>query len=219
VITEDKDFKQVIVGQQQSLAAWSSRSWTDDFTAKHYDTQARPTTGDALDVVIDSAGGIWQIGEFSSGIAHVAGEITHHDVPTARTFNSSTGLYEKVKPFGSSLFGVHNVPYTELGERVIEAGSAIWFTQGGGLLFSGTGNYSRLVRFDRNGVDSPATPDDDRMCAIHVPGDNSEVIGISWDGQRIWFLEGTRGVLGWFDPATWQWPCNNFLKLQRSSGN
>src|SRR5262249_27768103 len=142
VITEDKDFKQVIVGQQQSIASWASRTWTADFTAKHYDTQARPSTGDALDVVFDSAGGIWQIGEFSSGIAHVAGgELTHHDVPAARTWNASTSLYEKVKPFGSSLFGTHNVAYTELGERVIDAGNAIWFTQGGGLLFSGTGNY------------------------------------------------------------------------------
>jgi hypothetical protein len=213
VITEDKDFKQVIVGQSQSLATWSSRNWSTDFTSAFYDTQARPTTGDELDVAFDSAGDIWQLGEFSSGIAHVTnGALTHHDVPTARTWNASSGLYERVKPFGSSLFGSQtHVAYTELGERVIDTGSAVWFTQGGGLFFPGAGNYSRLVRFDRNGVDSTATPDDDRLCAIHVPGDNPEVIGIAWDGQRIWFLESSRSILGWLDPATFAWPCNNYL--------
>ncbi len=213
VITEDKDFKQVIVGQQQSLATWSSRTWSTDFTSAYYDTQARPTTGDALDVTFDSAGGIWQLGEFSYGIAHVAGgALTHHDVPTARAWNPSSGLYERVTPFGSGLSGnPRNVAYTELGERVIDTGSAVWFTQGGGLFFTGVANYSRIVRFDRNGVDSAATPDDDRMCAIHVPGDNAAVIGIASDGQRIWFLESSRKVLGWLDPATFAWPCNNFL--------
>lgn len=213
--TDDKDTKEVIVGQTDSLATWTSRTWSTDFTGAFWDTQTRPTTGDPLDIAFDSSGGIWQLGEFSSGIAHVnGGALTHHDVPLARTWNSSSALWEKMNPFGSSFYGLFYKTFkTDLGERVVDTGSAVWFTQGGGFYYPPPGDYSRLVRFDRNGVDSPGTPDDDRICAIHVPGDHTGIIGIAWDGQRVWFAE-SRGVLGWFDPATM--PCNNFLDYSNS---
>lgn len=219
VITADVDRKEIVAGARPSVPTWSYRPWSADFTAASYGTWQRPDTGDPLDVAFDPAGGVWQVGEFGTAVAHLEdGVLTHHSVPYARTWDSGTGLYERVKPYRICLFGgCGPTAISVLGERIIARGNAVWFTQGGDLLHESAGNHSRLIRFDRLASDDPATPDDDRLCAVHVPGDRNEVIGIAADGDRIWFAEsrffGGPAGLGWFVDDG-QVRCDNTLDYQ-----
>jgi hypothetical protein len=188
VITADEDNIQVVVGETASLVTWTNRAWSTDFTALTFDTQARPSTGSPLDVTFDSQGALWGLGEFSSGISRVSSNtLSHFEVPLARVSSSFTRTTPFASPFGTAENPRPPVSTTTLGERVTKAGNAVWFTQGGKLFHTGSNNHTRLIRFALDGVDLPSTPFDDRLCAVHVPGDNNEVIGAAWDGKKVWF--------------------------------
>jgi sugar lactone lactonase YvrE len=199
------------------VPTWTTRSLGADFTVTRYDTATRHRTGSGLDVTFASNGDIWEVGEFGTAAAQVAGGVlTEHAAPLHRRFNGTTGRYEPTKPFRSN-FGAH--PPTEVSglvERVIDTGTAIWWVQGGGHV--DTGNHSRLIRFDRTGTDDPATADDDRLCAVHVPGDMNHAVGLAYDPatDRVWFSEAARpgrpAAVGWFLDA--QAPCSNDLDYQ-----
>lgn len=200
IITNDVSVQQLVVGGTR--VAWQERPFYQDFSAETFDTWMLRPTGDPLDIVIASDGDIWQIGEFSSAVAHASGaSVTRHDTPLTRVFNAETGLYEKVTPHRSN-FGGRKTISSSLGERVIDTGDAIWFTHGGGLFPNADENYGQLIRFDRTAADDPATPDDDRLCAIHLPGDDREVVGVAHDGERVWFAElrpdESGGAISWF---------------------
>ncbi len=101
-----------------------------------------------------------------------------------------------------------------LGERVVDTGSAVWYTQGGELFYNGAhANHSTLIRVSYR--DDPSAPTDHDVCSLAVPGDNNQVIGIDYDHatNRVWFTESNAGrasALNWFvDDGTI--PCNNDL--------
>jgi len=216
LMTGRGDSTQLVVGTGPSIVAFTNRSITTDFTVQRHDTGMRPTTGSGLDITIDSAGDVWQVGEFGTAAAKVQnGVLSAVEAPTARILNPNTSRFEKTKPFVNS-FGGAPTNISALVERVIDTGSAIWFVQAGS---SGVHNHSRLIRFDRTGTDNPATPDDDRLCAVHVPGDNNHVVGLAHDPatQRIWFSEkgpsGQPPSISWFVDGSL--PCNNDLAYQQ----
>jgi hypothetical protein len=209
---------EVVVGSAASVPAWTVKRWGDAFTAKSYDESVRPSTGDALDIAFDASGDIWQLGEFSTAIAHVHnGVLTSHDSPLALRWNAAQTSRQPVSPFAMNALGA-NVPTSTsmLGERVVATPSAVWYAHGGGLFYTGAyPNHSRLIRFDLHAADDPSTPGDERLCVIHVPGDNNEVMGLGFDPatNRIWFTE-TRvngaASLDWFVDDG-QIPCDNDL--------
>ncbi|HEY6557538.1 MAG TPA: hypothetical protein VI072_09705 [Polyangiaceae bacterium] len=186
VMVDDVDRVQVVVGSA-STAAWTTRTWSTDFTSQTWSMSSRSTTGDALDLAFDTAGGLWAIGEFGMGAAYQSGALfTHVNAPLARV--GSPNPYPATKPHISSL---NHAPSTHstLAEKVVTGRNAVWYTHGGGLFEPGPKNHSRIIRVALDIADSPATPYDDRVCAIHVPGDNNEVVGAAWDParNRLWF--------------------------------
>jgi len=185
VETGEVDTIEVVVGSE-STATWTTRDWESDFTALTSSASERRVTGDALDLAFGPNGDIWQLGEFSTAIAHLSGTtLTHVSTPLSRT--GTTNPLTPTRPHRSALGGGLS-PSSDLGEKVVTGADAVWFTHGGGGL-SGPGNHSRIIRVALDVADSPATPFDDRVCAIHVPGDNNQVLGASWDPVRgrLWF--------------------------------
>jgi streptogramin lyase len=87
--------------------------------------------------------------------------------------------------FATTLFGDHRTQTSTLGEDImVDPRGRVWFTQGGGHLYSGAHpNHSRIVCFD------PGALPGERFCVYNMPGDWNEVIGVTWDPhrQRIWF--------------------------------
>jgi streptogramin lyase len=212
VINKDGiDTTQLIVGPN---APWRTTSWTTDFnpsTSKAHPLWKRGGTGLTLDALVDQSGDLWSMGEFSDSAGHVDNGVTkHYEAPLRRKLQTraSDGLVtaRKVAPFATRNGRSSN---TVFGERVIEAAGDIWFTQGGLDRDTGEPNHSRILRYDPQGTDSPATLDDDRMCAYNVPGDNNTVTGIAYDGNRIWFAEAQTRALTSFDPD--EVPCENLL--------
>lgn len=230
VLTDDVAKLQVVAGTGSTVPVWSTQSWSSAYNASSYDTTRVLGTGSPLDITVDSSGDVWSLGEFSTAIAQVhQGAVAGHEVPIGRTWTPSSGRYVPSQPFGNPLGANSASNVTALGERVIDTGSAIWFTQGGELFSTvGSGgqplNHSRIVRFDRTGTDSPSTEYDDRLCAVHVPGDNNQVIGIDYDHatNRVYFVESHSGSgsgtssLDWFvdDGSV---PCSNTLNYQDSA--
>lgn len=109
-------------------------------------------------------------------------------------------------PFASMIFGDHRTQTSTLGEDVlVDPRGCVWFTQGGGSLYSGAfPNHSRIVRYD------PAAPAGAEFRVYNVPGDWNEVIGLAWDEarQRMWFANagldcGAR--VASFDPERIPW--------------
>jgi len=88
-------------------------------------------------------------------------------------------------PFATTLFGDHRTQMCTLGEDImVDPQGRIWFTQGGGHLYSGVyPNHSRIVCFD------PEAAPGERYRVYNMPGDWNEVIGVIWDPyrERIWF--------------------------------
>jgi hypothetical protein len=153
-----------------------------------------------------------------------------HDIPLAYTTSTQPGVtWTKTSPFGNPFVPpatVGQTSTTELGERIIYADNRIWFTQGGEYLCNNTPpdgtplcgwNHSRIVSFDPNATDDPATAQDERFCAYSVPGDDNEVVGLAWDGKRMWFTEWGSGAVGWFDPT--QLSCDTNLNYAQADSS
>ncbi len=209
---------EIVAGGGPDVPTWTVKSWNTMFSATTYETWLRPATGSPLDVTFDSLGDIWQVGEFSTAIASVQnGELTDFDTPIDQTWDPGLGVFEPVTPYAFSGDGTDTATsMSELGERVIDTGSAIWYTQGGGFFYSGSfPNHSRLVRFDYADADDPTDPAEGLMCALEVPGNNNQVIGVAYDkgNNRVWFTEsrpGRASALDWFvDDGSI--PCDNDL--------
>jgi hypothetical protein len=223
VITNIQDSTEIVAGAGNAVPTWTTTHWDSAFTGTTWDASTRPNTGQPLDITLDTAGNIWDIGEFGSAVASVqGGALTQFTSPLLKTWNATAGVYQPVQPYASTLFGGDaSTSISILGERVIDTGSAIYYTQGGDLLYNGTHpNHSRLIRFDRTGTDDPTTADDDRLCAVHVPGDKNEVIGVAYDNatNKVWFTESRpngNAVLDWFVDGTV--PCNNNLDYSNQS--
>jgi hypothetical protein len=212
------DHKQIIVGDPNP--AWKVRSFDTDFADKrYYRTDLLSTVGLPLDVYVAPDGNIWGSSEFGSALTHGLpdGTVTRHEVPLAGFWNASAARFESVRPFSS--FG--NPTTAGGGERVIGGGGYIWVPQGGDLWYSGSGNYSRIMRFDPAVADNPVTEWDDRMCMYNVPtpvhtdpaNGNNWVLSVAWDAarHRLWFTENNQAhaALSWLDPA--KLSCDNFL--------
>ncbi|MCG8588887.1 MAG: hypothetical protein MJE66_06310 [Proteobacteria bacterium] len=176
--------------------------------------------GVALDVHLDDAGNLVSLGEFAQGFGQVVdGRLVAREAPISRVWFDVPGdnlVAQRTRPFRSSINkGAGAVPFSDKGERIIEGENGIyWFTNGGGFVSPkpDAHNHSRIFRFDSTGTDSAATPDDDRICAYHVPEDHNGVVGILPANGRIWFTESRTGgnpAISSFDPDTL--PCSTYL--------
>ena len=201
-----------------SGTTWTSKSWTEDYDPN----QSRAIQGRALDVDIDDAGNIFSIGEFSDHLVSVpsgATEASALQMPLHRVDDPNTNLQARVRPFAVPMFGGVRSTHSAYGERVIRVGQYVYATQGGWETAVGNPplpNHSRIVRYDTQGADDPNTLTDDRFCMYNMPENNNTVIGITWDGTRIWYLEqrveSRQSVLGSFNPN--ELPCENFLNYE-----
>jgi len=158
------------------------------------------------------------VGEFAATISPSSdGALTVADMGVDRAAGTAADRARSTKPYAMDMFGLDVGSSTSaLGERVIDTGSAVWYTQGGELFYNGIhANHSTLIKVTyRNGHASSVAPDGG-VCAIAVPGDNNQVIGIAYDRStnRVWFTEshaGRTSALDWFvDDGSI--PCDNHL--------
>lgn len=85
---------------------------------------------------------------------------------------------------------------------LVDPTGRVWFAQGGGYLYTGPNNHSRIVSYD------PAAPEASRFKIYNLPGDNNQVNGLAWDHvrNRIWYTSNNpaeyKGRVGSFDPET-----------------
>ena len=178
-----------------------------DYTLDFYPAEAFATmgTGQALDIAFDEDGGIWQANEFSNNIEHVSplGQVASLNLPLGRNPDSEPN--SAVRPFtlGWGADRQSPVSVSSLAEHISASGSKIWLTQGGGLVLSDSPvgpNHSRVISFDRAGLDLPATEYDDRFCVYNIPADdeeghgNNQIIGLALSAGRVWIAE-SRGLL------------------------
>ncbi|MGO9876796.1 MAG: hypothetical protein ACLPVY_23725 [Acidimicrobiia bacterium] len=168
-----------------------------------------------------TAGADAPLAHAGAAIAQVQdGSLTKHDSSIVRTPNSAPRIPGPLRPYAIRMFGIDSPTSTSvLGERVIDTGSAVWYTQGGELFYDGIHpNHSTLIKVDYRGHDNPT---DDPVCAIDVPGDNNQVIGIAYDPttNRVWFTESHAGhgsALDWF-VDNGSIPCDNHLNYSNPS--
>ena len=157
------------------------------------------TNASPLSVAFDPAHGLWINQEFHLEFQHldpIVGVVVGLEIPQP----------PDPGPFASTIFADHRTQTSVLGEDVVvDPSGKVWFSQGGGYLYSGEHpNHSRIVRLD---------PDADPEVAFRVyniPGDWNEVIGLAWDEPRgrMWFTEGglvSGAKVGSFDPEGMEW--------------
>ncbi len=210
VVPDDVDHQQLVV----SSRPWTTRSVLADFDSGAGDrvpVWSHREAGIPLDLAFSPDGDLWSVGEFGGAlIGWTDSGLETYEVPLRTKLDSNLHLIP-VNPFGAQ--GRPSAwRYSSLVERVITADGKVWFTQGGQLFGSATGNHSRVLSFDPSAVDLPSTDTDDRFCAVNVPNDGAEVTGLAYDGRRIWFTE--EGVnrptsVDSFDPD--ELPCDNLL--------
>jgi len=157
--------------------------------------QSRGTNAKALSIAIDAQGTAWVNQEFHRDLHKIEdGQVTAYRIPVPST-----------PIFATMTFGDGATDVSVLGEDIeVGPNGAIWFTEGGGSLYSGVfPNHSRIVRFD---------PDSEEFAAFNVPGDGNEVIGMAFDDQgTIWFAQAgqDQAAIVNFDPSAVQ-PDNLF---------
>ena len=206
--------KELIIGE----GVWTERQWTQDFdlaASQTHETNTLSNAGLPLAVTVDSRGDAWSVGEWADSMVQLADSGTvRHEVPLRRNLGAESGLLEKVRPF--TFPPSSRVWVSGWQEDIVEIEGDIWFSQGGyGGAQVATPDHGRLVRFDPDGVDSPATETDERFCVYNLPEDDNSTVGIAWDGSRIWYTEARSGqiaVLGSFDPD--ELACDNFLDYE-----
>jgi len=118
-------------------------------------------------------------------------------------------------PFASTIFRDHRTQTSVLGEDVIvDPLGRVWFTQGGGYLYSGENpNHSRVVCYD------PDAEPGQEWRIYNMPGDWNEIIGLAWDESRgrMWVAQGgleTGPILASFDPE--RIPFDNHFDFSQS---
>ncbi len=173
----------------------SPPSRVDVFSYDWFDIPPTPgTNGVPLSIEVDGEGQVWVNQEFHLEFQHldpVAGVVTGLAIPKP----------PNPGPFATTLFGDHRTQTSVLGEDVlVDPQGRIWFTQGGGSLYSGAyPNHSRVVCFD------PHAQPGNEWRVYNMPGDWNEIIGLAWDEPRgrMWVAQGsleTGPILASFDP-------------------
>ena len=165
------------------------------FDYRSYDIP--PTSGTnalPLSVEVDHQGRVWVNQEF-----HL--EFQMLDIGTGVVTGLPIPKPPNPGPFASTIFGDHRTQTSALGEDVlVDPHGRVWFTQGGGYLYSGIHpNHSRVVCYD------PAAPAGSEWRVYNVPGDWNEVMGLAWDPLRewVWFTNGgldSGAKIAGFDP-------------------
>ncbi len=210
VVALNEDHKQLIVSDRQ----WTSRPVLTDFVSDATDRAPVWTTaagGLPLDVAYSPDGDLWGTGEFGWALTRWSDSgLDSYDAPLLKKLNANN-QWMPVRPF--SYVGRGSAARTPaLVERITAADGKIWFTQGGDFFGTTVGNHSRVLSFDPAAVDIAATEDDERFCAVNVPNDGAEVVGLAFDGERIWFAESglyRQSSVNSFDPD--ELPCDNLL--------
>ncbi|MGB0952648.1 MAG: hypothetical protein ACPG31_05450 [Planctomycetota bacterium] len=157
------------------------------------------TNASPLSITVDSQERVWVNEEFQRAFQRLelnTGVVTGLPYP----------MPVDPGPFASTIFSDHRTQSSILGEDVIvDPLGRIWFTQGGGSLYSGIHpNHSRVVCV------LPDEPGGPEFRVYNVPHDWNEVIGLAWDPVRewIWFAEGSLAsgsrIVG-FDPELIPW--------------
>ena len=101
-------------------------------------------------------------------------------------------------PFANTIFFDHRTQTSVLGEHAeVDESGRVWFTQGGGSLYSGEhANHSRAVSY---------WPETDKFRVYNMPDDWNELIGLAWDAgrERLWVANGglsSGAKIASFDP-------------------
>lgn len=161
-----------------------------------------------LSIEADGDGQVWVNQEFHLEFQHldpIAGVVTGLAIPRP----------PDPGPFATTIFSDHRTQTSVLGEDVlVDPQGRIWFTQGGGYLYSGVNpNHSRIVCYD------PHAEPGHEWRVYNMPGDENEIIGLAWDAVRgrMWVAEGSleKGpILASFDPE--RIPYDNTFDFSRS---
>lgn len=172
----------------------------DVFAYDWFDIPPTPGTNAApLSIAVGADGQVWVNEEFHLSFQHL---------------DPTTGIVEGLPipkppgpgPFATMIFGDHPTQTSELGESIlVDPRGRVWFTQGGGSLYSGAyPNHSRVVSYD------PAAPAAERYRVYNMPGDWNEIIGLAWDETRgrMWVAQGgldAGPMIASFDPERIPW--------------
>lgn len=200
--------------------------WSTSFTADQ--TRLRPANqidfaGHPLDVTFDNTGAVWGIGEFGLQATRTSnGVLTKHNLPIKVYLTHSDEIKDWTKPFTAAWFRAltPDDPYasgSDLAESIVSTGSSVWAAYGGEQNYQAVNNHSILARY----------PTDDphnyvKWCAVPLPGDNNEVIGLAFDSKRnrVWFVESegdhrqgavSHTTIGWVKEAGLGGRCQNEL--------
>ena len=157
------------------------------------------TNASPLSITVDDQERVWVNEEFQRAFQRL-------DLATGVVTGLAYPMPTDPGPFASTIFSDHRTQSSILGEDVIvDPYGRIWFTQGGGSLYSGIhANHSRVVCV------LPDEPGGPEFRVYNVPHDWNEVIGLAWDPVRewIWFAEGSLAsgsrIVG-FDPEEIPW--------------
>src|SRR5690606_17407324 len=173
---------------------------TEVYDYTWYDVPPTPGTNALpLAIAVGADGQVWVNEEFHLNFQHLdptTGVVTGIEIPKP----------PDPGPFATTLFGDRRTQTSTLGESIlVDPQGRVWFTQGGGALYSGAHpNHSRVVSYD------PAAPDGERFRVYNMPGDWNEVIGIAWDEARgrMWVAQGgleAGPLIASFDPERIPW--------------
>lgn len=139
------------------------------------------TNAHPLAIGVDPEGQVWINQEF-----HL--EFQHFDPQTEIVEGLPIPKPPNPGPFASTIFSDHQTQTSILGEDlIIDPQGRVWFTQGGGALYSGAHpNHSRIVCFD------PSLSGEQAYRIYNLPGDWNEIIGLAWDEGRgrMWVAQG-----------------------------
>lgn len=197
---------------------WTTTTWSDDLTVVgRYQLNHAPAVdfvGHPLDVAIGTFGTSWTVGEFGMQLARGSGAstVTRVNVPLKTYVNASGTLTGWTEPFASTWGG--HASASELGESIVAAGSSVWAAQGGQ-------QSSTAIQYNHSLLTRVSTTAPYATCAVPLPGDNNEVIGLAYDSSRdrIWFAEsagdhlasGSHSTIGWVKASGLGSRCQNTL--------
>ncbi len=167
----------------------------DVFAYDWFDIPPTPgTSAPPLSIDVDEEGQVWVNQEFHLDFQHldpIAGVVNGLAIPRP----PAPG------PFATTIFNDHRTQTSVLGEDVlIDPQGRVWFTQGGGYLYSGEhANHSRIVCFDPDGEPG------NEWRVYNMPNDWNEIIGLAWDETRgrMWVAQGgleAGALIASFDP-------------------
>jgi streptogramin lyase len=183
-----------------TAAGWSRAIEVTVYAYQSYDIPITPGTNALpLSLEVDEQSRVWINQEFHR-------EFQLYDPAVGQVQGLAIPKPPDPGPFANTIFSDHRTQTSALGEDVmIDPMGRVWFTQGGGYLYSGVHpNHSRIVCVLPDAAGGP------EFRVYNVPGDKNEVIGLCWDPTRqwVWFamggLEAGARIIG-FDPEKIAW--------------